>query len=41
MQAVKALRLSVLVRKIIRQNLFWAFIYNIIDHPGCCRVLIP
>lgn len=41
MQAVKALRLSVSVRKIIRQNLFWAFIYNIIAIPVAAGILIP
>ncbi len=37
----KAIRLSKQTRAIIRQNLFWAFIYNIIGIPLAAGVLYP
>jgi Cu2+-exporting ATPase len=37
----KALRLSKLTVKAIRQNLFWAFIYNLIGIPIAAGVLYP
>ncbi|MEJ5961684.1 heavy metal translocating P-type ATPase [Pedobacter immunditicola] len=41
LQVPKALRLSALTVKTIRQNLFWAFIYNIIGIPLAAGVLFP
>ncbi|OPY14161.1 MAG: putative copper-transporting ATPase PacS [Syntrophus sp. PtaB.Bin075] len=42
LQAVpRAIRLSFETMKIIRQNLFWAFIYNIIGIPIAAGVLYP
>ncbi|WP_432710872.1 heavy metal translocating P-type ATPase [Pedobacter sp.] len=40
-QIPKALRLSKLTVKTIRQNLFWAFIYNIIGIPLAAGLLYP
>lgn len=40
-QIPKALRLSKLTVKTIRQNLFWAFIYNIIGIPLAAGLLFP
>lgn len=40
-QVPKALRLSALTVKTIRQNLFWAFIYNIIGIPLAAGILFP
>ncbi len=37
----KAIRLSKQTVKIIRQNLFWAFIYNIIGIPLAAGILYP
>jgi P-type E1-E2 ATPase len=37
----KAIELSKSTNKIIRQNLFWAFIYNIIGIPIAAGVLYP
>jgi len=37
----RAIRLSFETMKIIRQNLFWAFIYNIIGIPIAAGVLYP
>jgi Cu2+-exporting ATPase len=37
----KALRLSLLTMATLRQNLFWAFIYNIIGIPVAAGVLYP
>jgi len=34
---VKAIRLSHLVMRNIRQNLFFAFILHVLGVPGCCR----
>jgi heavy metal translocating P-type ATPase len=39
--AVKTINLSSAVMKIIRQNLFWAFFYNIIGIPVAAGVLYP
>lgn len=36
-----AIRLSRVTRKIIRENLFWAFIYNIIGIPLAAGLLYP
>ncbi|MEG1431227.1 MAG: HAD-IC family P-type ATPase, partial [Oscillospiraceae bacterium] len=41
MDAVSALRLSKAVIRNIRQNLFWAFLYNIIGIPLAAGVLFP
>jgi Cu2+-exporting ATPase len=41
MQIPKALRLSKLTVRTIRQNLFWAFIYNLIGIPIAAGVLYP
>lgn len=40
-QIRKAIELSQLTMKTIRQNLFWAFIYNIIAIPVAAGVLYP
>ncbi|HWW39716.1 HAD-IC family P-type ATPase, partial [Pedobacter sp.] len=40
-QIPKALRLSKQTVKTIRQNLFWAFIYNVIGIPLAAGVLFP
>ncbi|MBC7913312.1 MAG: copper-translocating P-type ATPase [Pyrinomonadaceae bacterium] len=41
MQIPKAIRLSRATVKVIRQNLFWAFIYNIIGIPLAAGILYP
>ncbi|MGN0771411.1 MAG: heavy metal translocating P-type ATPase [Christensenellales bacterium] len=38
---VKALQLSRTTLRVIRQNLFWAFIYNLIGIPLACGILSP
>ena len=38
---VAAIRLSKSTRRIVRQNLFWAFIYNIVGVPVAAGVLYP
>ena len=38
---IKALNMSVYVMKKIRQNLFWAFIYNVIGIPVAAGILYP
>jgi len=40
-QVPRALQLSALTVKTIRQNLFWAFIYNIIGIPLAAGILFP
>ena len=40
-QVTKALRLSKLTVRAIRQNLFWAFIYNLIGIPIAAGILFP
>ncbi len=40
-QVPKALRLSKLTVRAIRQNLFWAFIYNLIGIPIAAGILFP
>jgi len=40
-QVPKALRLSKLIVRTIRQNLFWAFIYNLIGIPIAAGILYP
>ncbi|HEY4198851.1 MAG TPA: HAD-IC family P-type ATPase, partial [Mucilaginibacter sp.] len=40
-QVPKALRLSKLTVRAIRQNLFWAFIYNLIGIPIAAGILYP
>jgi len=37
----RAIQLSLETMKVIRQNLFWAFIYNIIGIPVAAGVLYP
>jgi Cu2+-exporting ATPase len=41
MQVPKALRLSKLTVRTVRQNLFWAFIYNLIGIPLAAGILYP
>ena len=38
---VKAIRLSKFTMRGIKQNLFWAFIYNIVGHSACERHFLP
>ena len=37
---VNALNMSRLTLRNIRQNLFWAFAYNVAPHPRCCRGVV-
>jgi Cu2+-exporting ATPase len=41
MKIPQAFKLSVLTNRIVKQNLFWAFIYNVIGIPVAAGVLIP
>ncbi len=41
LSAYKAIKTGRKTRKIIKQNLFWAFIYNVIGIPLACGVLYP
>lgn len=41
LQVIKAIEVARITRNAIRQNLFWAFIYNIIGIPLAAGVLIP
>ncbi len=37
----RALRLSAATRRVIKENLFWAFIYNVVGMPIAAGVLYP
>lgn len=41
MNIPKAIRLSKATDKVIRQNLFWAFIYNVVGIPIAAGILYP